>query len=101
MLETSSDLLYITLAFCVFLLTAFICWLLYYFIAIIKNAYDLTKSIKQKIEIIDEILKTIKSSVSNTANYINLVVNGIDKIVDYVQQKKNGRSGKKKVKNAK
>ena len=96
MFETSKDLLFITLAFCAFLITAFSCWLLYYFIAIIKNAYNLTKSIKKKMDIVDEILETIKSSVSNTANYINLAINSIDKIVDYFQNKKRAPQARKK-----
>ena len=96
MLETSKDLLFITLAFCVLLFTAFSCWLLYYFIAIIKNVYDVTKSIGEKMKIIDEILQTIKGSIKNTANYISLAVNGIDKIIDIVQNKKT--ADKKKTK---
>ncbi len=97
MLETSKDLLFITLAFCALLFTAFTCWLLYYFIAIIRNAYDITKSIKQKMAVIDEILKNIKNAVSSTASYIGLAINSIDKIVDYVQTKQ-GKSKKKKAK---
>lgn len=98
MLETSQDLLFITLAFSALLLTAFSCWLLYYFIVIIKNAYDITKSIKQKMDMIDDILKSIKHAVSHTANYVGLAISGIDKIVDYVQTKKGAAKAKKKAK---
>ena len=98
MLETSKDLLFITLAFCALLFTGFTCWLLYYFIAIIRNAYDITKSIKHKMDIIDDILKTVKNAVSNTASYIGLAINSIDKIVDYVQDKKGTSKKKKKTK---
>jgi mannose/fructose/N-acetylgalactosamine-specific phosphotransferase system component IID len=97
MLETSKDLLFITLALSALLLTAFSCWLIYYFIAIIRNLYDITKSFKEKMDMIDDILKNVKNAVSNTANYIGLAINGIDKIVDYVQKKNTRKRERKKI----
>ncbi len=87
MLNTSQDLLFYVLALCAILITAFTCWLLYYFIAIIRNVYNLTKILKGKLEAVDEILKLVKNNLSSASNYINLVVTGIDKIVNYVQSK--------------
>ncbi len=89
MLNSSQDILFYVLAICAIMLTAFTCWILYYIIAIIRNAYDATKSIKNKIDMLDDILKTIKANLNSAANYIGLVVTGIDKIVAYVQDKKN------------
>jgi len=88
MLNSSQDILFYTLAICAIMLTAFTCWILYYIIAVIRNAYDMTKSIKKKIDALDDILKTIKINLNNAANYVGLVVTGIDKIVNYVQNKK-------------
>ena len=88
MLNTSQDILFYVLAICAIMLTAFTCWILYYIIAIIRNAYDATKSIKKKIDALDDILKIIKANLNSAANYVGLVVSGIDKIVDYVQNKK-------------
>ena len=87
MLSTSQDLLFYVLALCAILITAFTCWLLYYFIAIIRNVYNLTKILKGKLEAVDEILKLIKNNLTSASNYINLIVTGIDKIVNYVQNK--------------
>jgi hypothetical protein len=87
MLNSSQDILFYVLAICAILITAFTCWLLYYFIAIIRNVYTLTQLLKGKLEAVDEILKLVKSNLSSASNYINLVVNGIDKIVNYVQNK--------------
>jgi len=88
MLNTSQDILFYVLAICAIMLTAFTCWIFYYIIAIIRNAYDATKSIKKKIDALDDILKIIKANLNSAANYVGLVVSGIDKIVDYVQNKK-------------
>ena len=88
MLDSSQDILFYTLAICAIALTAFTCWILYYVIAVIRNAYSATKSLKRKIDALDDILKSIKANLNNAANYVGLVVTGIDKIVDYVQNKK-------------
>lgn len=98
MLETSKDLLFITLAICALLFTAFSCWLIYYFIAIIRNVYTVTKSLKEKMELVEDILQTAKANISSAANYIGIVVSGIDKIVDYVQGKNTKKPAKKKAK---
>lgn len=98
MLETSKDLLFITLAFCALLFTGFSCWLLFYFISIVRNAYTVTKTIKQKIDMVDEVLKTLKDKISSSANYIALLVNAVEKIVEHVQNKKTTRRAKKKAK---
>ncbi len=92
MLESSQDILFYVLAICAIALTAFFCWLFYYFISIVKNAYDLTKSLRKKMEVIDDILITIKSHVHSTANYIGIIVNGVERIVKYVSHRQNEQS---------
>jgi len=96
MLDSSQDVLFYVIAISIISLTAFTCWLLYYFIAIIKNVYTVTKSLKKKMDMVDDILKSVKSNVSNAANYFGIVVSGIDKIVNYVQTKSTKKSTKKK-----
>jgi hypothetical protein len=88
MLDTSKDLLFIVLAICAIFFTTFACWLLYYFIAIVKDVYQLTNGIKKKIDLLDDILKTLKEKISSTASYVGLIFNSVEKIVDYFQKKK-------------
>ena len=96
MLESSKDLLFIVLAICAIAFTTFACWLLYYFIAIIKDAYQLTDGIKKKLDLLDDILKTIKEKINSTASYVGLIFSGLEKIVDYVQKKKSTDKPRKK-----
>ena len=99
MIETSKDILFIALAFCAVFFTAFLCWLLYYLVAITRDAYNITNSIKKKIDLLDDILVTIKEKINHTANYLALAVNGVEKIVDYLQKKKSNRDENSKKKN--
>jgi len=43
LIESSKDLLYIVLAFCLLWLTVFLSWLLYYLIAIVRDAEHLVR----------------------------------------------------------
>ena len=88
MLDSSQDLLFIILAICAIFFTTFACWLLYYFIAVVKDVYSVTKGIKKKIDLLDDILRTIKEKINSTASYVGLIFNSVEKIVNYFQDKK-------------
>ncbi len=89
MLETSLDLLYIIIAFCVLWLTIFTSWWLFYVIMIMRRAYQITTSIKKKLKMLDDLTKSAKDKLENTALYINLAAEGISKIVGYFKNEKN------------
>jgi hypothetical protein len=88
MLETSKDLLFLTLAFCALLFTIFTCVLLYQFIAIINNVRDISASVKKKLGLIDDLFKNIKNKMNSTASYIGIIANSVEKVIEYVQNKK-------------
>ncbi|HOZ36879.1 MAG TPA: hypothetical protein PLR18_03570 [bacterium] len=96
MFDTSRDLLFISLAACAIVFTTFACWLLYYFIAVIKDVRGVTKSVKNKIDLLDEILNALKDKINSTASYVGLIVNGMEKVVDYVQKRKPTANAPKK-----
>ena len=101
MLETSKDLLFIILALCALLFTGFICVLLYQFISIVNNIHGLAKGIKQKLDLIDEVLTTLKDKIKSSASYIGLLANAIEKIVEHIQNKRSTDIDKKTRKKAK
>lgn len=90
MLKNSLDLLYIIIAFCVLWLTIFTSWWLFYIIMIMRRAYQITNSIKKKLKILDDLTKSAKDRLENTALYINLAAEGISKIVGYFKNEKSG-----------
>ena len=88
MLETSLDLLYIIIAFCVLWLTIFICLWLFYIIMIIRKIYQITKTIKEKLKLIDELTQTAKNKLEHATLYIDLAAQGIGKIIGYIKNRK-------------
>ncbi len=102
MFNTSKDLLYLVIAFCILWLTVFMCWLLYYFISIIGSVRRLVKSAEDKVNKIGEVIETLKDKINHSATHLALIVEGVSKLVDYFKSRKgpasrDGRS-KKKVK---
>ena len=91
MLETSLDLLYIIIAFCILWLTIFICWWLFYIVMIIRRVYQITKTIKEKLKLIDELTQTAKNKLEHASLYVDLAAQGIGKIIGYIKNKKTER----------
>ena len=98
MLETSKDLLYLVIAFCILWITVFFCWLLYYFISIIGSVRGVIKSVKEKLEKVDELINLIKDKVEHSTTYLGVIVNGVGKIIDYIKDKKDKDSKSEPVK---
>lgn len=88
MLETSKDILYLVIAFCVLWLTVFLCWLLFYFISIVGNVRKVIKSIQDKVEKIEAVIDLLKEKIEHSATYLGLIVEGVTKIVEYFKEKK-------------
>lgn len=104
MLDTSKDLLYIVLTFCIALLTFFLCWALYYIVMMLKRGNEAltaitetVSSVKEKIERLEKLFDTIEEKVSHTASYVPLVFKGVTELIDYLKKKKEQRRRTKAV----
>lgn len=104
MIETSQDILYIVIAFSVLWVTIFFCWMLYYFIVTLRNVSKMTLSIREKLEMVDNILKLVKNKLEKGSNHMALLSDSAIKLVGFLmdkhksdkESKKTSRSRKKK-----
>lgn len=96
MLETSKDLLYVVVAFCILWLTVFICWGLYYMISIMRNMYKITAGVRDKLKLVDKILKIIKEKLEKGSNHMALITDSVIKLVGLAMEKQKKPAGKKK-----
>ena len=88
MLETSQDLFYLVLAFCVLWLAAFLCWALYYCVRLLKQTNEVMTAMRERIERVNNIFSIIKNKI---------VVQGVKGLVSLVSS----FLGKQKSKNKK
>lgn len=87
MFENSKDVLNLTLAFCALWLAFFLSWLLFYVIMIVKNAHELVKNIKAKLDLAATVLTAVKEKIDDSANTLSILVQSVGKIVAYVMEK--------------
>jgi len=97
LIQSSKDIMYIVMAFGIFLLSAFFAWLLYYMIMIIRQVYVMTKEMRARINKVDETFRAFKEKFDHGASYLLLISEGIKKLVE-VAGEYNGKkkTGKKK-----
>ncbi|MFA5358366.1 MAG: hypothetical protein WC310_00925 [Patescibacteria group bacterium] len=98
MLENSKDLLYIVISFCVLWLTAFLCWMIYYIAMLLKQGYDVAKSIRQKVEKVEGLIDLAKSKLEKSTSHLALVSEGVAQLVKYLINKKQEAKTKNKKK---
>jgi len=97
MLETSRDLLNVVLAGAIGLIAIFICWGMWYGIAMLRNLSKVTVSIRKKMETVDKILDLIKAKLEQGSNHLGMLADSAIKLVGYIvdSQKKKSASKKK------
>lgn len=102
MLETSKDVLYLTLALAIAVLTFFIVWAIYYLVMILKKFSELVKefesmiaSAKEKLERLESLCNTIEERIKHSASYLPLLFKGITELVDYLKNKKTKKEKQK------
>ncbi|NQU77091.1 hypothetical protein HQ544_00145 [Candidatus Falkowbacteria bacterium] len=90
--ETSKDLLFVVIAFCILWVTIFVCWILYYMIMTAKRVNDTVKATKDKIDKIGELIELLKTKINEGASYVGAMVEGVIKLSEYFK----GREDDKK-----
>jgi len=97
--ETTKDLLFVVLAFCVLWITIFISWLLYYWIALFRDAEGLVRQLKSAVTKVEDVTHTIKDKFEHSAASLTILAQAVKEIVMWAMQERaqKRRSGKKKV----
>lgn len=96
MFNTTQDIFWLIAAVSLGFFTFFLCWALYYFIMMFRDAHKVVASIKEKVELVDAILKLIKDKLEHTSHHLTAISDNIFKIVSYFIDKQGEKKGKKK-----
>ncbi|OGF28660.1 hypothetical protein A2477_00485 [Candidatus Falkowbacteria bacterium RIFOXYC2_FULL_47_12] len=96
MLQTSADILWITIAVCIALLTLFSCWGIFYIIQIIRRSSKMFKGVEQMIENINDVIKTTKEKIEHSAAYLSILADGVKKVAEIVREQGGGEKKRKK-----
>lgn len=99
MLETSKDVLYIVLALSIGFVSFFVAWAIFYVVMILRDFQKITFSFRKKLDLIDEILYSLKEKLDSTSSYVKLITDTIASIFEFKKARK--KAGKRKTKSKK
>jgi len=91
MITETKDILYLVLAFCVLWFTIFVCWLLYYFIAIMREMRGMTKDMRDKVNHVMGIFDSLKEKLERSFNMFAGIAEGIKYVGSYVMDRRSAR----------
>ena len=96
MLESSKDILNLTIAFRVVWFTVFLLWMMYYVVSMLKKANDSMKLINIIINSINSILDHTKNKIKSSIASFEFFGSLISKIIETVNSKKQKKNTKTK-----
>lgn len=88
MFTTSIDILNLVLAICVAVLTFFLCWAIYYFVASVQRINRITKRIEAGVIKAEEVVNMAKEKLKNSSAYFMVLGEIAKKAMEYVQEKR-------------
>lgn len=88
MLETSKDILYLVIAFCVLWVTVFLCWMFYYVTRILKNANAIAEEFRSRLQILTEAINYVRGKVESIHSLLGMAGGGMTGLVKNMVNKK-------------
>ncbi len=96
MFETSKDFLNIAIGASVAIVAVLSCFAIYYFARILAQLFKITKEMRERIQKIDEVIKTLKEKIEHSTSYLLLIGEGVKKLVEVIKDRTDKDEKKKK-----
>jgi hypothetical protein len=77
MIESSKDILYLVIAFCVLWVTVFLCWMMYYMMRILKNANQIVEEFRTRLQILTEAIDYLRGKVESIHSLLGMASGGM------------------------
>ena len=88
MFETSKDILYLVISFCVLWTTVFLCWVFYYIMRLLRNANQIVEEFRVRLQSLTEAINYIRGKVEHMSGLITLITDGAAGLVKKVITRK-------------
>ena len=86
LIQSSKDLLYVVLAFCILWLTIFTAWFIYYLAMLMRQVFLSAKEMRERVKKVDEVMKALKEKIEHSASYLLLIGDGVKKLVEIAKE---------------
>ena len=88
MFETSKDILYLVISFCVLWTTVFLCWMFYYVMRLLRNANRVVEEFRVRLQALTEAINYVRGKVEHMSGLMSLVTDGATGLVKKMITKK-------------
>ena len=96
MINNSSDILYLVIAFCVLWLTIFMSWVIYYMAMILREFKKIIGDVRKKIELVESLIVALKEKLEHTSSHMKLLVDTVANVAEYFKERHGEKKSKKK-----
>ncbi|PKM91602.1 hypothetical protein CVU82_00090 [Candidatus Falkowbacteria bacterium HGW-Falkowbacteria-1] len=103
MMQTSGDILNLSISLAVLAIAVFLCWSLYYLIASLRKINKISNQAKKIGDKIENLVNLTKSRVKQSGSYFFILTKLADRAIDYFNKKSQDKEDKEEetVKNKK
>ncbi|MCX6745689.1 MAG: hypothetical protein NTX00_01575 [Candidatus Parcubacteria bacterium] len=96
MINNSSDILYLVIAFCILWLTIFMSWAIYYLAMILREFKKIIADVRKKIELVESLIVALKEKLEHTSSHMKLLVDTVANVAEYIKERHEEKKPKKK-----
>lgn len=76
MFETSKDILYLVISFCVLWVTVFLCWMFYYVMRLLRNTNQIVEEFRVRLQGLMDTVTHIRNKVEQMSSLMTLLTKG-------------------------
>lgn len=88
MFETSKDVLYLVISFCVLWTTVFLCWVFYYVMRLLRNTNQIIEEFRVRLQSLTDAINYIRGKVEHMSGLMSLITDGAAGLVKNVINRK-------------
>ena len=76
-LNTSKDILFLVISFCIVWVTVFLCWMFYYVTKILKNTNQIVEEFRMRFQALADTINQIRAKVEDMSSLLTLATDGV------------------------
>ncbi|MDP3986077.1 MAG: hypothetical protein U1C53_01520 [Candidatus Veblenbacteria bacterium] len=95
-LETSKDILNLSLAVSIFGLAFLMGWMLVYFLLIVRRVVKILEGVEESMRKVGDFVNVAKAKLESSTSYLSILATGAKELVQYLINKRANGSRKKK-----
>ena len=88
MFDSTKDILYLVIAFCILWVTVFLCWMFYYIAKILRNTSHMVEEFRMKLQALSETVNHVRNKVESLSSLFTLGTQGVGGFVRKTVSKK-------------